>query len=296
MKAYLFPGQGSQFMGMGKQLVQANAQAKALFEQADDILGFSLSQIMFEGSDEDLRQTKVTQPAIFLHSIAIAQAKGLQPTAADVAAGHSLGEFSALTFAGALTFEDALRLVYQRALAMQAACEAHQGTMAAIMTNDNAMVEEVCAKVQEGIVVAANYNNPGQLVISGSLAGVQAACAQLTELKAKAIPLSVGGAFHSPLMQPAQDDLQKAIEATNFQTPICPVYQNVNAQAVKEVEAIRQNLIQQLTAPVRWQQSLENMLAQGFADFVEIGGKGNILLGMLKKVNRQAQGSFIGEE
>lgn len=287
MKAFIFPGQGAQFVGMGKDLYEGSDEAKALFTKANDLLGFDIAQVMFEGSEEDLRQTKITQPAVFLHSIItyLTKSSGEKP---DAVAGHSLGEFTALVAAGALKFEDALLLVYKRAMAMQAACEKTEGTMAAIMMNDNAVVEEVCAACKN-VVVPANYNNPGQLVISGSMAGVAEASAMLTERGAKVIPLSVGGAFHSPLMQSAQDELQQAIEQTQFSTPFCPIYQNVNAQPFTDTNDIKTNLINQLTGSVRWQQSVENMIANGITHFVEVGGRGRILLGMVRKITREAQ-------
>jgi [acyl-carrier-protein] S-malonyltransferase len=288
MKAFIFPGQGAQFQGMGKDLYESSDLAKKYFQQANEILGFDISKVMFEGSEEDLRQTKITQPAVFLHSIItyFCKAGGEQPSAT---AGHSLGEFTALVAAGAMQFEDGLQLVSKRALAMQAACEKTAGTMAAIMINDNRIVEEVCAGIAEHIVVAANYNNPGQLVISGSIEGVAEASRQLSEKGAKVIPLSVGGAFHSPLMMSAQEELQKAIEGTVISSPFCPVYQNINAQPVTEVSQIKTNLINQLTGAVRWQQIIENMTANGINHFVEVGGKGRILLGMVRKITRDAQ-------
>ena len=288
MKAFIFPGQGAQFTGMGKDLFEQSTTAQKLFHQANEILGFPISEVMFEGTEEDLRQTKITQPAVFLHSIITYLSKGenLRP---DATAGHSLGEFTALVAAGAMKFEDGLQLVYKRAMAMQAACEKTSGTMAAIMINDNSIVEQICAGIKEHIVVAANYNNPGQLVISGSIAGVEEASKQLAEKGAKAIPLSVGGAFHSPLMQSAQEDLQKAIENTIISKPFCPVYQNVNAQAVVDIDQIKINLINQLTGPVRWQQIIENMTAEGINHFVEVGGKGRILLGMVRKISREVE-------
>jgi [acyl-carrier-protein] S-malonyltransferase len=288
MKAYIFPGQGAQFQGMGKDLYESSDLAKQYFHKANEILGFDISAVMFEGSEEDLRQTKITQPAVFLHSIItyFCKAGDEKPSAT---AGHSLGEFTALVAAGAMKFEDGLLLVSKRALAMQAACEKTAGTMAAIMINDNSIVEEVCAGVEEHIVVAANYNNPGQLVISGSIEGVAEASRQLSEKGARAIPLSVGGAFHSPLMMSAQEELQKAIENTIISQPFCPVYQNINAQPVTEVAQIKTNLINQLTGAVRWQQIIENMTANGINHFVEVGGKGRILLGMVRKITRDAQ-------
>lgn len=288
MKAYIFPGQGAQFQGMGKDLYESSDLAKQYFHQANEILGFDISQVMFEGTEEDLRQTKITQPAVFLHSIItyLSKGKNLRP---DATAGHSLGEFTALVAAGAMKFEDGLQLVYKRAMAMQSACEKTEGTMAAIMINDNSIVENVCAGIEEHVVVAANYNNPGQLVISGSIAGVEEASRQLAEKGARTIPLSVGGAFHSPLMQSAQEELQKAIESTIISTPFCPVYQNINAQPVTDVEQIKINLINQLTGPVRWQQIIENMTTNGINHFVEVGGKGRILLGMVRKISREAE-------
>lgn len=288
MKAYIFPGQGAQFQGMGKDLYESSDLAKEYFNQANIILGFDIASVMFEGSEEDLRQTKITQPAVFLHSIItyLTKAGDEKPSAT---AGHSLGEFTALVAAGAMKFEDGLQLVYKRAMAMQAACEKTEGTMAAIMINDNNIVEQVCSGITNSVVVAANYNNPGQLVISGSIEGVAEASKQLAEKGAKAIPLSVGGAFHSPLMMSAQDELQKAIEQTEISSPFCPVYQNINAQPVTDVAQIKTNLINQLTGPVRWQQIIENMLNNGINHFVEVGGKGRILLGMVRKITRDAQ-------
>lgn len=292
MKAYIFPGQGAQFVGMATPFLES-AAAQAMLAEANTIVGFDLADIMQNGTEEDLRQTRVTQPAIFLHSVITAALR--MPTDADTqptaVAGHSLGEFSALVAAKVLTWQAALALVAQRAEAMQAACEATAGTMAAIMIADLSIVEQVCAEVQAEtghIVVAANYNNPGQLVISGSLDGVKLASEALAARGAKAIPLSVGGAFHSPLMQPAQDRLQAAIEATVFSAPICPIYQNVDAQPTTDLETIKTKLAQQLTAPVRWQQIIENMLAANISEFVEVGGRGSILLGMVRKINRAA--------
>lgn len=286
MKAYIFPGQGSQFEGMGKDLYEQAPAARELMEQANDILGFRLTDVMFEGSAEDLKQTKITQPAIFLHSIAKAKIAGdaFRP---DTVAGHSLGEFSALVAAGALSFEDGLRLVYSRAIAMQKACEAVESTMAAIIGLDDEVVEQACAEIKD-MVVPANYNSPGQLVISGTVKGVEAAVAKLQEAGARrAIILPVGGAFHSPLMQPAKDVLQAAIENTPFKTPACPVYQNLNAQAERDPEKIQQNLIGQLTAPVLWTQTMLNMIADGASEFIEVGGTGSTLQGLVKKVDRK---------
>ncbi len=282
MKAYVFPGQGAQFVGMGKDLYDGNVMAKEMFEKANEILGFRITDLMFAGTDEDLRQTRVTQPAIFLHSVILAKTLGsdFQP---DMTAGHSLGEFSALVAAGALSFEDGLKLVYARAMAMQKACEAEPSTMAAILGLDDAKVEEVLAGIDE-IVVPANYNSPGQLVISGSVKGIEVACELLKAAGAKrALPLKVGGAFHSPLMEPARVELAAAINATNFNTPVCPVYQNVTGKPVTEPAMIRENLVAQLTAPVRWTQSVQNMVADGGDIFVEVG-PGTVLQGLVKKI------------
>jgi [acyl-carrier-protein] S-malonyltransferase len=286
MKAYVFPGQGAQFEGMGKDLYESSEIAKELLEKANDILGFRITDVMFEGSAEELKQTKVTQPAIFLHSITKAKMAGeaFQP---DVVAGHSLGEFSALVSAGAMSFEDGLKLVSQRALAMQKACEVQESTMAAILGLDDEIVEKICAEIDE-IVVPANYNCPGQLVISGSIEGINKACEALTAAGAKrAMVLQVGGAFHSPLMEPAREELQAAIEATEFKTPNCPIYQNVDAKPTTDSEVIKANLIAQLTAPVRWTQTMLNMIADGVDGFVEVGGTGKVLQGMIKKVDRK---------
>ena len=286
MKAYVFPGQGAQFVGMGKDLYEQSALAKELFEQANDILGFRITDLMFEGTEEDLKQTKVTQPAIFLHSVILA--KTLSDFEPDMVAGHSLGEFSALVAAGALDFADGLRLVAARANAMQAACEAQESTMAAVLGLDNEVVEEVCAAIPE-IVVPANYNTIGQLVISGSIAGIEAAVAALKERGAKrAMVLNVSGAFHSPLMEPAREELAKAIAATELVAPKCPIYQNVSAQATTDPVRIKQQLIEQLTAPVRWTQTAQQMLADGATEFIEVG-PGKVLQGLIKKVDRKAE-------
>ncbi|MFD2598381.1 ACP S-malonyltransferase [Sphingobacterium corticis] len=284
--AYIFPGQGAQFVGMGQELYQHDESTKALFEKANELLGFRITDLMFSGTDEDLKQTKVTQPAIFLHSVLLAKSLGdsFQPS---MVAGHSLGEFSALVAAGALSFEDGLLLVSQRANAMQAACELQPSTMAAILGLEDQVVERICSEIED-VVVPANYNCPGQLVISGSIEGIDKACVLLTEAGAKrALKLNVGGAFHSPLMEPAKLELQKAIEATNIQAPICPIYQNVDAKAYTDPAEIKANLIAQLTGAVRWTQTVENMLADGAENFVEVG-PGNVLQGLVKKVNRQA--------
>lgn len=286
MKAYVFPGQASQFEGMGKDMYEASDQARELFEQANDILGYRVTDVMFEGTAEDLKQTKITQPAVFLHSIVKARMAGddFQP---DVVAGHSLGEFSALVAAGALSFSDGLQLVAQRALAMQKACELEESTMAAVIGLDDEVIEKICAEIDE-VVVPANYNCPGQLVISGSVAGVNEAVSRLQEAGARrAIVLAVGGAFHSPLMQPAKEELQAAIEATDFGKPLCPIYQNVTATAEQDPEKIQQNLIAQLTSPVRWTQTMRNMIADGVTEFIEVGGTGKTLQGFVKKIDRR---------
>lgn len=286
MTAYVFPGQGAQFSGMGKDLYENFPQAKALFDKANEILGFDITKIMFEGSDEDLKQTNVTQPAVFLHSVILAL--NLPDFKPDMIAGHSLGEFSALVAAGALSFEDGLRLVAQRADAMQRACELNPSTMAAILNLDDKVVEDICAAITEksadNVVVAANYNCPGQLVISGSIEGINIACEELKAAGAKrALILQVGGAFHSPLMEPAREELAKAIEETNFSTPTCPIYQNVNAIPSTDIGTIKANLIAQLTAPVRWTQTVRNMVEDGATKFVECG-PGKVLQGLVKKI------------
>lgn len=286
MKAYIFPGQGSQFVGMGKDLYESDASAKKLFDQANEILGFSLTDVMFEGTEEDLKQTKITQPAIFLHSIVKANlaGDGFQP---DAVAGHSLGEFSALVAAKSLSFEAALTLVYKRAMAMQKACEIQPSTMAAVLGLSDEKVEEICASISDDLVVPANYNCPGQLVISGTISGVEKAVNLCKEAGAlKAILLQVGGAFHSPLMQPAQEELAAAIHATTFAAPLCPIYQNVNALAETDPEQIKAKLIEQLTAPVRWTQTMQNMIQAGVTEFVEVGGTGKVLQGLVKKIDR----------
>ncbi|MDR2968457.1 MAG: ACP S-malonyltransferase [Tannerellaceae bacterium] len=288
MKAYVFPGQGAQFVGMGKDLYDNNPLAKEMFEKANEILGFRITDLMFSGTDEDLRQTKVTQPAIFLHSVILAKSLG-EEFRPDMTAGHSLGEFSALVSAGALSFEDGLVLVSKRAMAMQKACELTPSTMAAVLALPDEKVEEICAGITGEVVVCANYNCPGQLVISGSVAGIETACAKLLEAGAKrALKLSVGGAFHSPLMEPAREELSKAIQETAINKPVCPVYQNVDAKPATDPEVIKRNLIAQLTAPVRWTQTVQNMIADGADHFIELG-PGAVLQGLIKKINREAQ-------
>ena len=285
MKAYVFPGQGAQFVGMGKDLYDNSAEAKEMFDKANEILGFRITDLMFSGTDEDLRQTKVTQPAIFLHSVIMAKTLGDKFTP-EMTAGHSLGEFSALVSAGAMSFEDGLKLVSQRAQAMQKACEAEPSTMAAIVGLADDIVEDVCNNIDD-IVVAANYNCPGQLVISGSFAGIDKACEILTEKGAKrAIKLPVGGAFHSPLMNPAKEELAAAIESTEIKSPVCPVYQNVDAQPHTNPAEIKANLVAQLTAPVRWTQTVQNMIKDGVSSYTELG-PGKVLQGLVKKVDRK---------
>lgn len=286
MKAYVFPGQGAQFTGMGKDLYESSAKAKTLFDQADDILGFKLTKIMFEGTADEQKQTKVTQPAIFLHSVAVALANDtFQP---DMVAGHSLGEFSALVANKTLSFEDALRLVSKRATAMQHACEINPSTMAAILGLDDKVVEDICASIDD-VVVAANYNCPGQLVISGTIKGIEIACEKMKAAGAKrALPLQVGGAFHSPLMEPARAELAAAIESTTFAQPICAVYQNVNALPSTDIATIKKNLIAQLTAPVRWTQSVQNMVKDGGKTFIECG-PGKVLQGLVKKISPESE-------
>jgi [acyl-carrier-protein] S-malonyltransferase len=285
MKAFVFPGQGAQFTGMGKDLYDNSPLAKELFEKANDILGFRITDIMFEGSAEDLKQTKVTQPAVFLHSVILAKTLGdnFQP---DMVAGHSLGELSALVAAEAISFEDGLKLVAKRAMAMQKACEQTPSTMAAVLALPDEKVEELCAKVEGEVVVAANYNSPGQLVISGSIPGIEKACELMLEAGAKrVVRLSVGGAFHSPLMEPAKIELAEAIEATTFSAPKCPVYQNVTTKGETDPETIKKNLVLQLTAPVKWTQSVQNMIADGADSFTEVG-PGAVLQGLVKKIDK----------
>ena len=282
-KAYVFPGQGAQFVGMGKELYETSPLAKELFEKANEILGFRITDLMFDGTDEDLKQTKVTQPAIFLHSVILAKTlkEEFKP---DMTAGHSLGEFSALVAAGALSFEDGLKLVYARSLAMQKACEIEPSTMAAIIALPDERVEEICNSIDD-VVVPANYNCPGQIVISGSITGIDKACEIMKEAGAKrALPLKVGGAFHSPLMEPARVELSQAIESTKFSVPVCPVYQNVSTTGETNPETIKANLIAQLTSPVKWTQSVQNMIANGATEFVELG-PGKVLQGLISKIN-----------
>ena len=287
MKAYVFPGQGAQFTGMAKDIYDSNPGAKKILDDANAILGFDILKIMFSGTADELKQTRVTQPAIFLHSVALAlSSDSFSP---NMVAGHSLGEFSALVANKALAFQDGLKLVYQRAMAMQRACEINPSTMAAILGLDDQKVEEICASIKDEIVVAANYNCPGQLVISGSIKGIEVACEKMKAAGAKrALPLQVGGAFHSPLMEPAKEELAKAIDATNFSQPVCPVYQNVNASPSTSVNEIKKNLIAQLTAPVRWTQSVQRMTADGAKQYIECG-PGKVLQGLVKKISPEAE-------
>lgn len=285
MKAYVFPGQGAQFTGMGKDLYESSPLAKELFEKANEILGFRITDIMFEGTADELKETKVTQPAVFLHSVILAKTLGVQP---DMVAGHSLGEFSALVVNGVLSFEDGLKLVSQRALAMQKACEVTPSTMAAVLNLDDKEVEDICASI-DGVVVPANYNCPGQLVISGELKAVEVACEKMKEAGAKrALILPVGGAFHSPMMEPAREELAAAIEATTFASPICPVYQNVTAKAVTDPLQIKNNLIAQLTGAVKWTQSVNQMITDGATSFTEVG-PGKVLVGLVNKINKEVE-------
>ncbi len=291
MNAFVFPGQGAQFTGMGKDLYEKSVIAKSLFDQADSILGFKISDIMFNGSADELKQTKVTQPAVFIHSVVVALSQhAVHP---NMVAGHSLGEFSALVANKTLSFEDGLQLVFKRALAMQRACEINPSTMAAILGLDDQKVEEICSSIKEEVVVAANYNCPGQLVISGSMKGIEIACEKMKAAGAKrSLPLQVGGAFHSPLMEPAKEELAAAIASTKFMTPICPVYQNVSALPSSDVEVIKKNLMDQLTAPVRWTQLVQNMVNDGGTSFIECG-PGKVLQGLVKKIAPQVEASSL---
>jgi [acyl-carrier-protein] S-malonyltransferase len=289
-KAYIFPGQGAQFTGMGKDLYESNPAARSLFDQANKILGFNLTETMFSGSADDLKQTRVTQPAVFVHSVAVALGANESP---DMVAGHSLGEFSSLVANKTLTFEDALKLVYKRAMAMQKACEINPSTMAAILGLDDQKVEEICASIKDEVVVAANYNCPGQLVISGSIKGIEIACEKMKAAGAKrALPLQVGGAFHSPLMEPAREELATAIQSTNFSKPTCPVYQNVNGLPSQDVSTIRKNLIDQLTSPVRWTQSVQKMTSDGATTYIECG-PGKVLQGLVKKISPSVEAASL---
>jgi len=291
MKAFIFPGQGAQFTGMGKELYTTHAIAKTLFDKADEILGFKISETMFTGTADELKQTRVTQPAVFIHSVIVALSQdAIQP---QMVAGHSLGEFSALVANKTLSFEDGLKLVFKRAMAMQRACEINPSTMAAILGLEDGLVEEICASIKDEIVVAANYNCPGQLVISGSMKGIEIACEKMKAAGAKrALPLQVGGAFHSPLMEPAREELAAAIASTQFSTPVCPVYQNVNALPSTDVTVIKKNLIDQLTAPVRWTQLVQNMAKDGGNSFIECG-PGKVLQGLVKKIAPQVEVSSL---
>ncbi len=291
MKAYIFPGQGAQFVGMGKDLYEGNAECRAMFERANEIIGFRITDLMFAGTPEDLKQTRVTQPAIFLHSVILAKYMG-EAFKPDMVGGHSLGEFSALVAAGAMSFEDGLRLVIARANAMQKCCEKTPSTMAAVLKLDDKTVEDICASVEGEVVVPANYNCPGQLVISGTNEGVAAACAKVKEVKGKALPLAVGGAFHSPLMEPARVELAEAIERTTFSKPVCPCYQNVDAMPHSDPAEIKQNLLMQLTSPVRWTATVQHMMADGATEFIEVG-PGTALQGMVKRVDPEANAHSV---